>query len=104
MVSHAAGKLTQAVAASKALLQAGHWQHAFFADLTGCETRAGVCLTLQAAFGIPGDAASLDLLITWLRRSELGLMGLVIRLPDHLATAKTQAFALEPLKSMLQVA
>lgn len=98
-----AGKLTQAVAAGKALLQAGHWQHAFYADLSGCETKAGVCLALQAAFGVPGDSAGPDLLLAWLRRSELGLMGLIIRLPDDLVAAKSQAAITGPLRTMLQV-
>ncbi|KAK9844685.1 hypothetical protein WJX74_005494 [Apatococcus lobatus] len=96
------GKLTQAVAAGKALMQVGHWQHAFYADLSGCETKADVCLTLQAAFGVPGDTAGLDLLLTWLRRSELGLMGLIVRLPDNLAAAKSQAAVTGPIKSMIQ--
>ena len=102
MILHA-GKLTQAVVAGKALLQAGHWQHAFYADLSGCETKADVCLTLQAAFGVPGDSAGPDLLLTWLRRCELGLMGLIVRLPDNLAVAKSQVAVTSPIKSMIQV-
>ena len=99
-----AGKMTQAVAAGRALLQAGHWQHAFFADLSGCESRAGVCLSLQAAFGIPGDSADPDLLLTWLRRCDLGLIGLIVKLPgDTSAAAKNQSAIAGPLKSMLQV-
>ena len=98
-----AGKLTQATAASKALLRAGHWQHASYADLSGCETPAGVCLALQAAFGVPGDSATLELLLAWLRRSELGLMGLIIRLPASLAMPKDQGSVTGPLKDMLQV-
>ncbi len=97
-----AGKWTQAIAASKSLLQGGHWQHAFCADLTGCESRSGVCLALQAALGIPGDSAGLDLLLAWLSRSELGLMGLIIRLPDSMAAPKDLAAVIDPLKSILQ--